>query len=62
MVDKYGSPKDRGSADRYYHRSAKPHKLVLIPAAWKRVEDMSDQEVREYMDGYRKEEDQKDFG
>ena len=62
MTVKYGCPKDRGSADRYYGRWAKPHKMVLIPATWKRVYTLSDQEVREYMDGYRVEEDRKDVG
>jgi hypothetical protein len=36
--------------------------MVLIPATWKRVYTLSDQEVREYMDGYREEEDRKDLG
>jgi hypothetical protein len=40
---------DRGDADAYYGRKAKPHKMV----DGKRVEDdLSDEEVKDYHKGY----------
>ena len=55
----YGSPYDRGSADRYYGRSFKPHFYMGGTYISPRMgfEDMTGVQVREYRQGY---EDQTD--
>lgn len=61
---KHGSPMDRGSADRYYHRPCQPHWWpdgtghgVMIPE-----EFMTSQQIAEYKHGWNNEEERKDWG
>lgn len=56
MGDK--SPADRGSADRYYGRVAKPHKYV----SHERITDLIPAERIDYLTAYENETDRKDYG
>ena len=62
----HGSPRDRGSADRYYGRSFDPHYYPYgtgkgVPMGG-RVHQvfMTEQQIAEYKDGWDNEEDRKD--
>lgn len=48
----HGSPWDRGSADSYYGRPAKPHKGGVGGGTGPRIEDLTDDEVVAYYAGY----------
>ena len=50
----HGSPYDRGSADSYYGRNPRPHYFIGATYSSKRftLEEMSENEVREYWRGY----------
>ena len=63
QLPKHGSPRDRGSADAYYGKPAKPHWYPLGTYKGVRVcsKDMTDEEVGEYYFGYSHEEDRKDW-
>lgn len=52
----HGSPKDRGSADAYYCRPAQPHKKDHSVKPVKKIYNLTQQEIDEYMDGYNNEE------
>lgn len=55
----HGSPYDRGSADRYYGRSPDPHKGGVGGGSGPRVTDLTPDEVKAYMAGYKEETDRK---
>lgn len=48
----HGSPADRGAADRWYGRPARPH----YNAGHRRVEDLTEAQTAEYYEAYRTEE------
>lgn len=54
MEKRHGSPYDRGSADSYYQRAARPH--YFKGATYNSLEvleaDMTEEEIREYFLGY----------
>ena len=66
MLDrKHGSPYDRGSADSYYGRGFQPHYYVGDTYLSERVEDLTQEELDEYTQGYQDNEeygDKKDWG
>tara|TARA_B100000941_G_scaffold228398_1_gene170720 strand:+ start:877 stop:1086 length:210 start_codon:yes stop_codon:yes gene_type:complete len=51
---RHGGPFDRGGADSWYKRTPEPHYYVGNTYNSKRVEveDMTDQEIRQYWLGY----------
>jgi hypothetical protein len=50
--NKAGSLYDRGAADSYYHRPRKPH-WYPNGAGWPpRIEDLTKEEIAEYLAGY----------
>ena len=59
-----GSPRDRGSADRYYGRPYDPHYYPYGTGKGVRVHQifMTEQQIAEYKDGWDNEEDRKDWG
>lgn len=60
----HGSPQDRGSADRYYHRPFEPHWWPQGTGKGTRIEmvDMDSEQIVEYTYGFNHEEDRKDWG
>jgi hypothetical protein len=60
---KHGGPYDRGSADAYYGRKFEPHYYPSGTGFGKRVtqEEMTEEEIREYAQGYREEPDRKSW-
>ena len=65
MSNVHGSPADRGSADAYYGRQARPHyNQVQENGSMKRIEreDMTDEQIQDYLRAYEKEEDRKSHG
>lgn len=60
---KHGSPHDRGSADAYYGRAAKPHYWPEGTYVGYEVKmaDMTKEEIAEYMDGYDNETGRKEW-
>lgn len=56
---RHGGPFDRGSADSYYHRPAKPHYYVgkSYDSVMLEEVDMSEKEIADYMAGYQWNED-----
>ena len=61
LAPKHGSPRDRGSMDRYYNRSYEPHWYPKGSYIGKRVdiEDMTKEEIFEYHAGFLEETDRK---
>ena len=61
LAPKHGSPRDRGSMDRYYHRPYNPHWYPEGTYQGKRIdaEQMSQEEIIEYHTGFIEEEDRK---
>jgi hypothetical protein len=61
---KHGSPMDRGSADRYYHRPYNPHWYPEGTGKGSRIElrDMTVEQIVDYTKGYNEEENRKDWG
>ena len=61
---KHGSPYDRGSADRYYHRKYEPHWWPEGTGKGLKIteEVMHEDELLEYYRGWHEEEDRKDYG
>lgn len=59
----HGSPMDRGSADAYYGRLEDPHWYPQGTYHGQRVgkEDMTDEQIMEYYDGYNNEQDRKEW-
>lgn len=63
MMDREERAADRGSADRYYGRYPEPH--IWLDTVGRNVvpeEDMTESEIEAYMEGWRNEEDRKDWG
>ena len=62
-MPRHGSPEDRGSADRYYHRPRDPHYFIGDTYQSPRVgkADMTDEEIAAYNYGYDNEEDRKEW-
>lgn len=62
-LPRHGSPQDRGSADRYYHRPRKPHYFVGGTNTSERVDEnnMTVDEIAAYNYGYDNEEDRKEW-
>ena len=60
----HGSPKDRGSADRYYGRCCEPHYYPEGTYKGYRVceQDMTFEQISEYTLGWNEETDKKDWG
>jgi len=63
-LPKHGSPMDRGSADAYYGRPAKPHWWPEGTGKGIRIDmiDMTPEQISEYHYGYDNELDRKDWG
>jgi len=63
-LNKHGSPADRGGADRYYGRPYKPHYYPEGTYKGERIIPpvMTEAQIEEYHNGYRDEEDRKDWG
>lgn len=63
MMEREERAADRGSADRYYGRTGKPH-IWLDPMGHRTVEEdaMTKGEIDAYWEGYHNEEDRKDWG
>ena len=63
-LPKHGGPRDRGSADAYYHRPFDPHWYPNGTGKGIRITrvDMSAEEVTEYTEAYNNETDRKDWG
>jgi len=61
---RHGGPYDRGSADKYYGRSAVPHyfKGATHQSDLVSYENMTLEEIEAYYAGYEEETDRKDFG
>ena len=59
-----GSPKDRGSADRYYGRRYEPHYYPNGTGKGIRIIEvlMTKEQIADYKDGWDNEEDRKDWG
>jgi hypothetical protein len=60
---KHGSPKDRGSADRYYGRRYEPHYYPSGTGKGIRIIEvlMTKEQVTAYKDGWDNEEDRKEW-
>ena len=60
---RHGGPYDRGQADYYYWREAKPHyyKGGTYNTDRVEVEDMTPEEISAYHAGYEEETDRKDY-
>ena len=60
----HGSPQDRGSADRYYGRSYKPHWYPNGTYKGDAIteNEMTESQIAEYRYGFENEEDRKDWG
>jgi len=60
---RHGGPYDRGSADRYYHRSYNPHYYKGATATSELVpmEEMTVEEIVAYTKGFDEETDRKDW-
>jgi hypothetical protein len=64
MDERHGGPYDRGSADAYYGRQMKPHYFAgktYMSIQYFR-QDMTDEQIEEYLVGYTSTEDRKDWG
>ena len=60
----HGSPEDRGSADRYYHRSFNPHWYPDGTGNGEKITEdkMTVEEIALYKKGWDEEHDRKDWG
>jgi len=63
MDKRHGGPYDRGSADSYYQRGPRPHYYVESTTNSDRVEEenMTEQEIAEYMQGFNDNENIRNF-
>ena len=63
MMDREQRAADRGSADRYYGRQPVPHMwLDSLGVNFVTEDKMSENEIEAYWEGWRNEEDRKDWG
>tara|TARA_Y100001937_G_scaffold14376_2_gene19245 strand:- start:545 stop:739 length:195 start_codon:yes stop_codon:yes gene_type:complete len=64
MNHKHGSPYDRGSADRFYNRNYEPHYWPNGTGRGYKVprEMMTADQIAEYLQGWREENERKDWG
>jgi|TARA_R110000751_G_scaffold2871_2_gene14989 hypothetical protein len=64
MNERHGGPYDRGSADAYYGRQIKPHYFAegTHTSLCYLEQDMTEQQIDEYLVGYASTEDRKDWG
>tara|TARA_Y100001937_G_scaffold13119_1_gene17106 strand:+ start:263 stop:481 length:219 start_codon:yes stop_codon:yes gene_type:complete len=63
MMDREQRAADRGSADRYYGRQPVPHMwLDNLGVNFVTEDKMSENEIEAYWEGWRNEEDRKDWG
>jgi|TARA_R110002110_G_scaffold5334_2_gene27509 hypothetical protein len=64
MNERHGGPYDRGSADAYYGRPMKPHYFAgkTYTSLCYLEQDMTEQQIGEYLAGYALTEDRKDWG
>lgn len=51
--NRHGSLYDRGEADAYYHRGHHPHWYPEGTYNGARIENLTPEEIEEYMEGYR---------
>jgi len=60
---RYGGPYDRGSADRYYGRPFNPHyyKGNSYSSELVSMEDMTQDEISDYTNGWNEEQDRKEW-
>tara|TARA_X000001388_G_C2220179_1_gene118909 strand:+ start:598 stop:789 length:192 start_codon:yes stop_codon:yes gene_type:complete len=60
----HGSPKDRGSADRYYGRPFEPHWYPQGTYNGRKIEEdeMNSDQVEEYKEGWNNEINRKNWG
>lgn len=63
MDKRHGGPYDRGSADSYYQRGPRPHYYVkgLMNSEHVEEENMTEQEIAEYMQGFNDNENIRNF-
>jgi hypothetical protein len=52
MMNKHGSPYDRGGADSYYNRPVRPHYYPEGSYHGEEVTDLTREELDEYLRGY----------
>ena len=63
MMDREQRASDRGAADRYYGRQPEPHMwLNNLGVNFVAEDKMSENEIEAYWEGWRNEEDRKDWG
>ena len=63
VMDREEKAADRGSADRYYGRKPEPHIwLDNIGRSVVTESNMTESEIKSYMEGWLNEEDRKDWG
>ena len=64
MNKRYGSPYDRGSADRYYGREYQPHMIDFFKGPGVRIkeDELSQEQLAEYKLGWNQTDDRKDWG
>jgi hypothetical protein len=60
--NRHGSLYDRGSADSYYRRPKDPHWYPEGTYHGKKVTNLTEEEIKEYMLGYDENNDFKDWG
>jgi len=60
---RHGGPYDRGTCDSYYRRGHTPHYFTGETGFSDRIEmkDMSEQQIKEYNEGYENNEERGDF-
>jgi hypothetical protein len=59
---RHGGPYDRGRADAYYWRPARPHYFVGGTYLSPEVNNLTVEEIAAYMAGYTSEKDRKNYG
>ncbi len=61
ITRRHGGPYDRGAADAYYGRTARPHKFEGPSYHGPRIETLTPAEVEAYTRGYEEQDDRKDW-
>lgn len=62
LTDRHGGPKDRGAADAYYDRPARPHKYEGATYQSERIELTDPAEIAAYLEAYHGQTGRKDWG